>query len=186
MTLFELGVITISLAFLVILNRFDSRIWKKFAITFIGVLLFEYFTQAMWLNLNLEKWAYLYLDVSWVITIGWTTIILVSISIIDMYFPKDTERERFFLYFIPITIIGIIAEAVVLGLGIRQYPPEVIQILSGFKILGQTPIEALYYIPVFMLLVLSFARYWELALGENIQPANMKVTNKEVKQRGKK
>ena len=169
MVLFELGVIVICLAFFIILRKLDPHIPRKFGITFIAVLLFEYFTQPLWLNVNLERWAYLYLDVSWIITLGWTTIILVSMAIIDLYFPKDSELERFIFYFIPITIIGIVAETVVLGLGIRQYPPAVLEILSGYKILGRTPIEALYYIPVFMALVISFARYWEISFGERVE-----------------
>ena len=169
MTLFELGVIVICLAFLTLLKKLDSHILRKFGITFIAILLFEYFTQPLWLNVNLERWAYLYLDVSWIITLGWTTIILVSMTIIDIYFPKDSELERFLFYFIPITIIGIIAEASVLYLGIRKYPQAVLETLSGKTLLGIVPIEALYYIPVFMALVISFARYWEISFGERVE-----------------
>ena len=91
MAIFEISVILIVLSFILILRKIDKNILRKFGIIFIAVLLFEYFTQAMWLNVNLERWAYLYLDVSWVITIGWTGIIIVSMAIIDLYFPKRTN-----------------------------------------------------------------------------------------------
>ena len=168
MALFELGVLVISLTFLVILRKIDKHILRKFGITFIAVLLFEYFTQPLWLNVNLEKWAYLYLDVSWIITVGWTTIILVSMSIVDLYFSKESELERFLFYFFPICFIGVLSEATVLYLGIRKYPAEIVQTLSGHTILGIVPVEALYYIPVFMALVISFSRYWEISFGESI------------------
>lgn len=167
MALFEASVLIICLSFLLVLRKLDADIFRKFAVTFIAVLLFEYFTQPLWLNVGLEKWAYLYLDVSWIITVGWATIIIVSMAIIDLYFKRENELERFFFYFIPITFVGITAEAVVLFLGIRKYPPEVIGILSGKTIFGLVPIEALYYIPVFMALVISFARYWETSFKEN-------------------
>jgi len=117
-------------------------------------------------DMNLEKWAYLYLDVSWIITVGWATIIVVSMTIIDMYFPRDSELHRFLFYLIPITIIGTIAEATVVKLGIRGYPPAVQEVLSGYTLLNTAPIEALYYIPVFMALVIAFARYWEISFSE--------------------
>ncbi len=97
MVLFELSVISLSIIFLLILKKLDKDILRKFGIVFIAVLLFEYFTQALWLNVNLERWAYLYLDVSWIITLGWATIIVVSMAIINLYFPRYSERSRFLL-----------------------------------------------------------------------------------------
>ncbi len=128
-------------------------------------MLFELFTQALWQNNNLQKWAYLYLDVSWIITIGWSTIIVVSTTIIDLYFNAKSELQRFILYLVPITIIGVVAEAVVLSLKIRQYPQEIMNIFSGYTLFGIVPVETLYYIPVFMALVISFSRYWEISFG---------------------
>ncbi|MBU0628436.1 MAG: hypothetical protein KKC75_04550 [Nanoarchaeota archaeon] len=167
--IFERSVITIAIVFLLILIKIDKDSLRKFGIILVAVLLFEYFTQALWLNKNLEPWAYLYLDVSWIIAIGWATIILVSIKIIDLYFSNLSERRRFFFYLVPITIIGIVAEGVVLGLGIREYSSAVQRMLSGI-VLWNVPIEALYYIPVFMVLVISFTGYWETIVEEKAKP----------------
>ena len=167
MVVFELSVLVICLTFLLVLRKLDKDILRKFFITCIAVFLFEAITNAMWLNLNLEKWAYFYGDLSWVITIGWSTIIIVSISIIDLYFAKKSELGRFIFYLVPVSIIGLIAESVVLNLGIRSYPSSVKDSLSGHTILGIVPIEALYYIPVFMTLVIAFSRYWEISFREN-------------------
>ena len=121
----------------------------------------------MWLNLNLERWAYYYGDMSWVLTIGWATIIVVSIALIDLYFSWESELKKFIIYLILVSIVGIVAESVVLYLGIRDYPQAVKDILFGQKILGIVPIEAIYYIPVFMALVIAFARYWEISFSES-------------------
>jgi MFS family permease len=186
MVLFELSVISLSIIFLLILKKLDKDILRKFGIVFIAVLLFEYFTQALWLNVNLERWAYLYLDVSWIITLGWATIIVVSMAIINLYFPRYSERSRFLLYLIIITIIGLVAEAVVVNLGIRQYSSAVKDVLIGYNILGGVPIEVLYYIPVFMALVLSFSRYWEISFGEPDKSTSTKKEGSRVNKLAKK
>ncbi len=88
-----------------------------------------------------------------------------STTIIDLYFNAKSELQRFILYLVPITIIGVVAEAVVLSLKIRQYPQEIMNIFSGYTLFGIVPVETLYYIPVFMALVISFSRYWEISFG---------------------
>ena len=162
--IFEISVITLALVFCLIIFKSDKDIFKKFGLAFIAITLFEYFTQSLWLNKGLEPWAYLYLDVSWIIGLGWTTIIIVSRSLIEMYFPYLTEKLKFFIKLAVIGIIGFFAEWVVLGLGIREYSEAVNKTLSGIMI-GPVPIEAIYYIPVFMALVLSFSLYWESILN---------------------
>lgn len=161
--IFEISIIAISLIFLLIFYKFNRNVLKVYGLTFVAVLLFEYFTQALWLNKGLESWAYLYLDVSWVITLGWTTIIVIARELSALYFKKYNEKLKIIIDLIFVTIIGFFAEWVVLGLKIREYSSAVLNIASGIKI-GPVPIEALYYIPVFMLLVLTFTFYWEKQL----------------------
>ncbi|MBT4857929.1 hypothetical protein HOK76_06060 [archaeon] len=176
--IFELTVITLSLVFLLILFKLNSKVFQRFGLAFVAVLLFEYFTQALWLNLNLEPWSYLYLDVSWILTIGWATIIVVSLELIELYFPNYSEKVRYFLSIFIIGIVGFFAEWAVIALGIRDYPLAVKQGLSGILLgYGKVPIEALYYIPVFMALMVAFVRYWEMLLSQK---------PKKTKKRGKK
>ncbi|MDO8459801.1 MAG: hypothetical protein Q7S74_01705 [Nanoarchaeota archaeon] len=75
MVSFEILIIVSSLGALFLLQQNDKNAWKKYIITIIGVLLFEYFTQALWLNKNLASWSYLYLDVNWVLTLAGCPII---------------------------------------------------------------------------------------------------------------
>ena len=49
------------------------------------------------------------------------------------------------------------------SIGIREYSAMAQRSMSGVLLLGLVPIEALYYIPVFMILVLGFKIYWEIA-----------------------
>ena len=164
MVLFELAIIVLALVFLLILYKIDNKVLRRFFLVFIGILLFQYFTQALWLTKNLEPWTYLYLGVNWIITIGRSTMVIVSMAIVDIYFSRYSEKIRFLLYLVLLTISGVFAEAMTVAQGNIQYHPALKEVFSGYTILGSVPVEALYYIPVFMMLVISFVRYWELAL----------------------
>lgn len=164
MVLYEFTVIAIAIISLLVLRIFDRKVLRNFVIVFVGILLLQYFTQALWLTVGLAKWSYLYQGVNWIITIGRTTMVIISMMVIDLIFPKFSERARFGLYFIPILILGLIAETISVARGTIQYHPELLKAFSGMKIIGNVPIEALYYIPFFMLLAISFARYWQVIL----------------------
>jgi hypothetical protein len=164
MTLYELTVIVIAVIALLILRKFDKKVLRNFVIVFIGILLLQYFTQALWLTVGLAKWSYLYQGVNWIITLGRTTMVIVSMVVVDSLFPKFSEKARFGLYFVPILITGLIGEAISSSRGTIQYHPKLLESFSGITIFGSVPIEAIYYIPVFMLLAISFARYWQIIL----------------------
>ena len=149
------------------------------------------FTQPLWHNKNLHSWAYLYQDVSWIITLGWATILLLSMQAVDYYY-KIKETKKFFLYLLYAGIIGVIAEALVLALGIRSYSPEILAIMTGITVpFTQVPIKALYYMPVFMALIIGFTRYFEMVLEEpkvDEKSVTLKKPNKpkQTKQKKKK
>ena len=173
--IFELSILILIGVFLLILNKLDSKVFRRFGLAFVAVLLFQYFTQALWLNLNLEPWAYLYLDVSWILTVGWAGIIVVCLQLIELYFPNLSEKARYALSVVSIGIVGFFAEWVVVGLGIRDYPDAVKEGLSGILLgYGKVPIEALYYIPVFMVLMVAFVRYWEINFDTKVIPTKFK------------
>jgi len=147
----------------IILLLFFSRIkknwyWHFYAILF-GVMTFEMWTSPMWNNLHFGKFTYFYLDDTWILTVGWSTLILSVILIVDKVFKNRTERLKFLYYLIGTGIVGFIAETAVLKLGLRTYAPETEVVLSGYNIFG-TPVEALYYIPVFTALIIGFYKYW--------------------------
>jgi len=162
---FELGVILLSVLILIVLRKSNSKIYRRFGLTFLAVLLFEYFTHPLWINTNLQSWAYLYLDVSWVITLCWTNLIVVSMAIIEYLMPKAKEWKKFLSLMILVIIKGLYLEWLFLRLGIRQYP-EVIQahLDNTFRIANVVPLVEIFYLPTFLGLIIGFVKYWEITL----------------------
>ena len=54
------------------------RVRQHFILVASSVFAMEFFTAPMWFNLNLGVWGYVYSDVSWVLTLAWTTMILID------------------------------------------------------------------------------------------------------------
>jgi hypothetical protein len=162
---FEIFLIFGWLASLFILPRIKDKIWQRYAIMITGVFIFEFFTSPMWNNHRLGPWAYVYQDVSWILTLGWSTLILTVIVQIDHLAARRREWERFVLYLVVLTGLVMLAEMVVVNLGIRSYAPEVQAVLIGYELFN-VPVEGFYYIPVFMALVISFYKYWALILDD--------------------
>ena len=160
--LFETTVILLAIVFVGLLQKANKKTLLRFGLAFCGILLFEYFTQSLWVNEGLEPWAYLYLDISWILTIGWSTIVVVSMAIIENYGKKLSKTKQMLSIIGLITVIGIIAEWVVVNLGIREYALRVQTMLAESpKILGNIPLREIIYIPAFMFLVVFFIKYWE-------------------------
>jgi len=160
--IFEITVILIALLSIIFLQTKNKHTIRRFIVISIGVLLFEYFTQALWFNKNLESWAYLYLDVSWILTIGWATIILVSMTIIEYYQKKSSELKKFILTDLLVSVIAFFAEWIVLRLGIREYSAPVLKLIEESPVLfGILPLREALYIPAFIFLIIAFVKYWE-------------------------
>jgi len=165
---FEVGVILLTLLILTILKKSNKKIYRRFGLAFLAVILFEYFTHPLWINTNLQPWAYLYLDVSWIITLCWVNLILVSMAIVEYIAPKYRryrELKKFLLTMVLITISGLYLEWLFLRLEVRQYPEVIKEYLDAtFRIGNVIPIIEILYIPTFMALIIGFVRYWELTL----------------------
>jgi hypothetical protein len=160
--IFELIVIVVSIALLLFLHSKNKNTWKVYLITAIGVLLFEYFTQALWFNQNLESWAYLYLDVSWIMTLMWTDVILFSIFVVESMKPKFTEIKKFFSIIGIITLFVLVIEWVLIRTNIRGYPQVILDLYESLpRLFGIVPLKELIYVFAFMALVVAFTRYWQ-------------------------
>lgn len=160
---FEIGIIIISLIIFGLTYYNDKKNWRVIPATIVGIFLFEYVTQALWYNVGLASWSYIYLDVNWIITLGWANIIIGTKLILERAFPKISEAKHFIFHLIFATVIAFWAELLVRFLGIREYAPIVYERLSGILLFGLVPVEAFYYIPTFMALVIAFSRYKELS-----------------------
>lgn len=156
---FDLVLILGSVATFFFLKRFTTHIESRFLVMGIGVAIFEMFTGPMWLNERLGMWAYIYTDVSWILTLGWTSLILATVVLVDRFLPRWNAAKRFAMSMLLLLVPVIIAEMVTVKLGIRSYAPEVQRVVSGIYFAG-VPIEILYYVPVFTALVIAFYKYW--------------------------
>ncbi len=161
---FEVCVLVFAVISLLVLARYEKQILRKFLVVALGIFIFEFFTSPMWNNYKMGTWAYVYQDVSWVLTVGWAGLVLCTTSVVDRVFSNRREWQRFLLYLVVLTGIVPILEWVVVRLGIRSYSPEVLE--SGGRLCWGVPLGVLYYVAVFMALVISFYRYGSFILLE--------------------
>lgn len=162
----ELLVIALTVVLLLFLHSRSKDSLKIYLITAIGVLLFEYYTQALWFNQNLETWAYLYLDVSWIMTLLWTNVILFSIYVVDTLKPKYSEVKKFFSSIGLITVFVLIIEWILIRTDIRGYPPVILELYESLpRLFGIIPLKEVIYVVAFMSLVVAFTKYWQSNLG---------------------
>ena len=166
---FEIFILISVAVLLWILSKNIKHVWMKFGIMAMGIFIFEFFTHPLWYNYKMGSWAYVYRDVSWILTFGWSILIMVPIELIDNYGKKIAEWKRFFLYLLSGFFLGIIGETIVVNIGIRSYSPEAHEIISDTLIPGlNIPLGALYYIPVFMALVIGFYKYWSFVIDKKL------------------
>jgi hypothetical protein len=164
---FEIFVVFSVGLLLILLSVFRKNIIKKFFIISIGVLIFEVFTSPMWHNYHLGGWAYMYKDVSWILTIGWSIMILSVVEIIDYLFSNKKEYFRTFLSVLVLLPIVIFFESLIIFIGVRSYSPEVMEIIAGHTIpYMNVPWHILYYVPVFIILIIGFYKYFRFLIDK--------------------
>lgn len=164
---FEVFILLGTVVLLLLLSKITQKLLLRYFVVAVGVFAFEFFTAPMWNNLKMGPWAYVYQDISWILTIGWSTLVLSTVLLIDKYLVKKSAIVRFGTYLLSLTFLVFILESIVIHLGIRSYSPEVTNMLSGRLIFG-LPVEGLYYISVFMALIISFYKYWSLVIDKEL------------------
>jgi|TARA_B100001971_G_C18267064_1_gene594128 hypothetical protein len=133
---------------------------RKFLILFLGVLLFEIISEPMWLNMGFSSWAYLFRDLTWVLTLGWVNTFMIAILAVDNFFKDTSEKKRFFLYLLFIGALIVPAEGLMLFLGVRGYAPFLLETMSGLVVpLLKVPVESIFAVPIFSSLILAFYKY---------------------------
>jgi hypothetical protein len=150
---------------ILILPKIKDKFWQRFLITAAGVLTFEIFTAPMWSNYNLSPIGYVYRDVSWILTLGWTCLILSTVLLVDHFLPKLRELQRFFIYIGILTIVVFLFQIWLVNVGIREYSPEVLAATTGIQIFN-VPIEGFYFAPVFTSLIVAFYKYWSFQIDK--------------------
>ncbi len=143
-----------------------DQVWLRFLVMAVGVFIFELFTAPMWNNQRMGWWAYVYHDVSWILTLGWTSLILGVVLLVEKFLASWKEWQRFPVYLAILMLLIVPLEILVVNLGIRSYAPEVLETVDGISI-GRVPIEILYYIPVFTGLIVCFYKYWSFTIDND-------------------
>jgi hypothetical protein len=159
--IYEFFIIATTIALWVFMTKNGYKnVSRKFLILFLGVLLFEIISEPMWLNLGFSSWAYIFRDLTWVLTLGWVNAFMIAILVVDNFFRNTSEKKRFFLYLLFISALVVPAEGIMLLLGIRDYAPFLLETMSGLAVpFLKVPIESVYAVPIFSSLILGFYKY---------------------------
>jgi len=158
--IFVLSLIILAVLVFYLAKRKYSDINKKVLILFMGVFLFEIMAEPMWINKNLPSWTYIYGNVSWLLTIGWTAIFMLSFLIGDWLFKKMSEKKKFWIYLLIVTLITTPIEVFMIRSGIRSYDISLTQTFSGITIpLTNVPLEIMLAVPLIAALVIPFYKY---------------------------
>jgi hypothetical protein len=169
--IFEAVVIVGTIVALRLLAPLKPGILRHYLVVAIGVLLFEIFTAPMWNNFKLGVWAYVYKDVSWVLTLEWSTLILATVVLVDRIYAQLREWQRFLIYVAILTVVAGLAEYVIVAIGIRTYSPDVLAVVANAPHIPiiNLSLHALYYVPVFTSLVIGFYKYWVPVLDKTAE-----------------
>jgi hypothetical protein len=148
----------------------------------VGMFLIEFFTGPMWQNHHLGFWAYVYSDVSWVLTLGWAVLISLSVYLVENVLRVRTALWRWVGFLLVITPLTVVSDGLVKALGIRAYSPETLAAAGPATIpILDVPVAGLYYVPVVMTLVWAFYKHW-LPIFEptTAQPTRLPILNRLV------
>jgi hypothetical protein len=158
---FELSLIVLTIAVYLFMKKLGYKnVERKLIILLISVILFETMTEPMWSNTGLDSWAYLFKDVSWIISLGWVCIVMISMMIVDYFLRKTSEVKKFFAYLVLIVGATTIIESILVTSGIRSYAPELLARTTGINIpILNLPIEALLVLAIIGTLVISTYKY---------------------------
>jgi hypothetical protein len=141
-------------------KRRHAHVLRKLAILFIGILLFEIMSEPMWINAGFQPWAFLYRDITWVLTLGWVVVFMVAILVVDYAAIGKSERQKFWLYLLLIETIVVPIESCLIIFGIRDYAPVLKSTMSGLTIpFTLVPLEAVFAVPLFAALIIAFYKY---------------------------
>lgn len=170
--LFEIGVVVAGVVTWWFLSRRVERAGRHLALIAVGMFLVEFFTGPMWITEHLGFWAYVYSDVSWILTIGWVVLISMSIYVVERVLRVEGALRRYLLFLVLITPAAILYESLGKAVGVRSYAPETIEAAGPETIpILDVPAAGLYYVPVVMTLVWTFYKCWLPAVEPGSQPS---------------
>jgi hypothetical protein len=144
-------------------THYKYFLWRFFALAF-GVFCFEWLTGSMWNIEHLWNYAYIHNDISWVMTLAWSSIIF-SIKFLYDGFIKDKNLLKEFSFVVIVwSIISGLIVIILKDSWIFGYSKTMQEILIMTPMILGRPLESILYIPTFIFTVYSFYKYWELAM----------------------
>jgi len=156
----EVFIIVVSLGLIALLSQNDRETWKRFIFIFIGVIIFEFLTNSFWVYGNLPSWTFMYEDISWVIALGWSSVILVSMSLVNFSSQGRDIKLVFLFYLIVGTVFGLLTDTLLNLISVKTYTSNVTSLFDGDSLFGVLPVESLLYILAFVALVITFQYFW--------------------------
>ena len=137
------------------------NLWRRFVALFVAVLAFEVMVDPFWETRLPHRWAFLFGDISWIMVLLYGSLCGLTMLVVDVGYPELSERQRFWFYLLVLLGVWIPIEAVLVSIGVRTVPSLVTEAsLSNANIpLTPLPIEEIFALPVFSMLILGFYRY---------------------------
>jgi hypothetical protein len=133
---------------------------RNFAITAVGIILFELTVGSMVNNVNFPSWSYVFHDITFILTGFWIVLVWFATMIIDKYFIHEGPVERFVPYLGVIAVVNIPVEAWLINNGFRVYGPTAVANFTGYTVpLLNVPVEVVFAVPFYFALVLGFVKY---------------------------
>ena len=137
------------------------NLWRRFVALFVAVLAFELMCDPLWQTSLPHRWAFLFGDISWIMVLLYGSLYGLTMLVVDNGYRELSERQRFWSYLLVLLGLWIPVEAILVSIGVRTFPHLVTESsLSGANIpLTPLPIEGIFAMPVFSMLILGFYRY---------------------------
>ena len=167
-----------------------GHLWRRFVALFVAVLAFEVMCDPLWQTTLPHRWVFLFGDISWVMILWYGSLYGITMLVVDNGYRELGEHQRFWLYLLFLLGLWIPIDSVLISTGVRTYPPLMTQtFLSGAHIpLTSLPIEEVFAVPVFSMLLLGFYRYvrrvWVLEDARGAAKKSVGARDSQVSMRG--
>ncbi len=156
--LFEIGILIGLAGLFITMKKIGyAKLTKKFLILLLVVFLIEFLVQPLWTTSNLDNWAYIFKNASWVIFILWANLLFLSMIIVDEFGKIREEKKRFLLYVFSASLFRIVFEWILFRSRIRTPNQILANMFGGIIIKGLEmpfaliPVTVIIYIFVVVL-----------------------------------
>lgn len=161
---FEIWLFLFSLLILIYwIKNYRFFLWRYFAL-FFWVFLFEILTSSLWLIEHLWILSYINGDVSIIMSILWTNMIVWARFGYDKLYKTSTLKTEYAFVVIVSTLLWLSLVSWLKIIWVFSYSKEMLQVVESWILIFGKPLEAIIYFPIFIFTVYSFYKYWELAM----------------------